>query len=546
MSDQVTRRSVLRGLGGAALLSLGSGSVLAGCSSGSTAGASAEAGGKVKLPTYLPYAGVKPDLPGNAQGVLAGYSVYPADPVSVIKEPPGTGGTVTAMTLTYGAVPPAVDRNRYWQELNKRLGTELAINVVPNANYADKLATVIAGGDLPDMVQFFAALKPPQFQALLRSKFQNLNEFLSGDAVKDYPFLANIPTPSWRNAVFGGGIYGVPIPRGTVGTIVFVRDDLVRAKGLQRQPKSFAEFRELCKGLTDAKNNRWALGHPPTFLAFLEQMAGAPNTWREENGKFTHHYETEEAKQALGDMLTLLKDGVFHPDAAAAETDQVKQWLQAGTVAINRDGAGAWSGIAPTDSKDPDNVVGAMLPPGRDGGKGVHWAGGGAFGIVSFPTADKAKITELLGICNWLAAPFGTAEYQFRKYGLPGVHYELKGSEPVLNKTGETELSVPVKYLSDSPAVLYESGKPALTKAEHAFQEQIMPLAIADPSIGLFSETQSAKGAQLDKQLDDTLRDIFAGRKQFSDWDQTVQQWRRNGGDKMRAEYEQSYHEANG
>ncbi|MGI5288998.1 extracellular solute-binding protein [Nonomuraea polychroma] len=532
MSPRVTRRTLI---GGALLAPL-----LASCSSQSSGTPAPTSNAKAKLPSYIPYSGVKPDLAPTAQGVDAGYLAYPANPVSVITQPPGRGGTVTAMTLTYGAVPPAVGQNTYWQELNKHLGVTLNLNVVPNADYANKLTTVVAGGDLPDLMTFYAALKPPQFPALLRAKFQDLTEFLGGDAVKDYAFLANIPTPSWRNVAFSGGIYGVPVPRGTAGTVMFVRDDLIREKGLERQPKSFEEFRALCKALTDPSRNRWAIGNPETLLAFLEQMSGAPNMWKEEGGKFTHHYETEEAKQALSDMLTLVKDGVFHPDAVGADTVQVKQWLQAGAIAVNRDGFAAWSTNAPPDTKDPENFSGAILPPGRDGGQGVHWAGWGAFGMVAFRKADKERIAELLRICNWLAAPFGTAEHKFRKYGLPGVHHEQNGADLVLTEKGTTELTVPINYLADAPTVLYEPGKPALTKAQHAFEQQLMPLAVADPSVGLFSETQTSKGAQLDKRYTDTLRDIVAGRKPFSAWDETVREWRSGGGDQIKAEYQKA------
>lgn len=544
--NHLTRRSLLRTAAGAALLPTGALTALTACSSSSEGTSGAAANAKVTLPAYVPYPGVRADLPATAQGVLAGYTAYPARPVPVGGPPPAKGGKVTAMTLTYGTVPPAAGSNRYWQELNRRLGTELAVNVVPNADYATKLAIVMAGGDLPDLVTFYAALKPPRFPDLLRARFQDLTEHLSGDAVKDYPFLANVPTPSWRNAVFAGGVYGVPIPRGVVGTITFVRDDLVREKSLNGRPESFADFRELCRGLTDAKRNRWAMGNPDAMLGYLEEMAGAPNMWRERNGRFTHHYETEEAKLALSDMLTLLKDGVFHPDSVGSDTVQVKQWLQSGAVAVNRDGAASWSLNGPVGAEHPERYVAAMVAPGHDGGRGTQWAGGGAFGMVAFPKADRARITELLRVCDWLAAPFGTAEYLFRKYGLPGVHHELQGADPVLTQRGTTELTVPVNYLADSPPVLYEPGRPELTRAEHAFQERFVPLTVADPSIGLSADTQTGKGAQLDKHYLDTLHDIFAGRKKFSDWDEAVRQWRRTGGDRMREEYEQAFAQING
>lgn len=544
-SRQVDRRTLLRGVGGAAMLSAATAPVLTACGGNSTLGDSSASNLGVKLPTYVRFEGVKPDLPATDKGVMPGYLAYPATPETVLDEPPAKGGSVSALAIIYGSIPPAVDRNKYWQELNKRLGAELTINMVPAADYKNKVVTAVAGGDLPDLM-LFTTERPPQFQSLLKTKFQDLTEFLSGDAIKKYPFLANIPTPSWKNGIFNGGIYGVPVPRAICGSITFIRDDLVREKGLQRQPTNLTEFRDLCKGLTDAKNNRWALGNPDEMMKFVEMIAGAPNTWREENGKFTFHLETEEAKTALNDMLTLFKDGVFHPDAVGAKTVQVKQWMKNGAIAITRDGYPAWSADVFAGIKNVQDYIGAITPPARDGGTGKHWAGNGAFGVVAVKKADKARVEELLNVMNWLAAPFGSAEYQFRKYGVAGVDHQLQGTDPVLTDTGTSELSLPVRYIADAPPVVYEPGNTALTKVEHAFQEQIVPLAIPDPSVGLFSDAHASKWTQLEQRNIDLLRDIFAGRKSMADFDAGIKEWRTAGGDTVRHEFEKSFADANG
>ena len=100
-----TRRSLLAGTGGALLL--GGSGLLSGCSSSSAAetntGAANEA---VTLPTYIPYTGVKPDLPGTEQGVDPAFRNFPADRPTSVPEAPGNGETVTGMANIYFAVPP--------------------------------------------------------------------------------------------------------------------------------------------------------------------------------------------------------------------------------------------------------------------------------------------------------------------------------------------------------------------------------------------------------------------------------------------------------
>ena len=56
---------------------------------------------------------------------------------------------VTVLTQTFSPVPPAVDRNSVWSHLNAELGSDLRIQLVPQADYATKFATVVAGDACP-------------------------------------------------------------------------------------------------------------------------------------------------------------------------------------------------------------------------------------------------------------------------------------------------------------------------------------------------------------------------------------------------------------
>ena len=60
----------------------------------------------VQLPTYIPYEGLKPDLPGTEQGVDPAFRTFPADNPKAVPEAPGNGDTVTAMANIYFAAPP--------------------------------------------------------------------------------------------------------------------------------------------------------------------------------------------------------------------------------------------------------------------------------------------------------------------------------------------------------------------------------------------------------------------------------------------------------
>lgn len=532
------RRRFLQ-MAGAGAVVAGVGPVLTACGGGTKAKNQQAANAAVKLPAYVPYQGVTPDFPAKPAGALAGYLHYPAKPTRATTETPGSGGTVTAFTDLFNPVPPPVGQNKYWQALNKRLGIDLKINMVSDTDFSTKFATLMAGGDLPDMVQIPPG-GAPQLPALLAAKFTELTEFLGGDAIKKYPFMANVPTYSWRSTVYNGGIYGLPLARPLMGSAFYQRQDIIDAKGLNGEIHSFADLLDLCKGLTDPKANRYANGDPViSMLTFVREMLGIPNDWAQKGGKFTSAYTTDEMRKALDSVRTMVKAGVFHPDSFSSSTVSRKTWFTGGITAMNYDNSLNWKTYA-TDPSAPNIKINAMVAPGFDGGAGTHRAGSPTFGIVALKKAAKSRIEELLRVANWLAAPYGTEEYLLRKFGVAGVDYSMQQGNPVLTSRGSNETTVPVVYVMDSPYVL-GPGPKSIVQPWHDFQTAVLQIVVEDPTVGLYSDTQSLVGAQLSTHISDAITQYLQGRSSLSDWNDAVRQWRSKGGDKIRAEYEKAY-----
>lgn len=516
------------------------GAGIVGCSNqgNKTTAAENATNAKVKLPTYTPYSGVKADFPAVGDKVLAAYVRYPASPVKAYDGVPGKGGTVTAMNNIYTPVPPGLNSNPYWQALNKKLGVDLKINMIPVDNWGSKFQTTIAGGDLPDIMQIASAPELPQ---LLKAKFTDISEYVSGDAVKKYKFLANIPSLSWSTTVYNGGIYGVPIPRGVLNSPVFERLDFIEAKGLNPTPKNFADFKELCQGLVDKKKNRYASGDPGNFTTFVRQMLGSPTTWTVKDGKFTNQYETPEFKQALSSVRELVQAGIFHPDSFTSSTVQRKSWFTGGIIALDYDAGSAWTAFATDPGAVKQGIkVGAIIPPGYYGGKGRISLGSGSYATVAFKKATKSRIEELLEIANYLATPYGTQEYLFRKFGIEGTDYTMQGGNPVLTDEGTRDTTLTTAYITDAPQVL-GPGTHELIKPQYEYELAVAPLTMRDPSVGLYSDTNSRLGANLSTQVSNFANDYLQGRKPLSGWDEVVKKWRSSGGDKIRQEFEQAY-----
>lgn len=532
-----SRRTLLRGALGAGALAAG-GPLLSAC--GSPAAARAASSAKVQLPTYVPYQGLTPDLPATADGIPPAFLNFPANPKSVSSAVPGTGGSVRAFVQTYGPVPPPQAQNPFWQQVNRRLGTQLDLVITPTADYSSKLATLVAGNDLPDLIQMAGAV--PQLPALLAAKCQDLSPHLSGDAVKDYPFLANIPTESWKATIYSGGIYGIPVPRGLIGRPLFVRNDLLAAKGLSTDGvTTFADLRKLFAEVNDPAHNRWALGSASTMVAIVQQMLGVPNTWDIKGGKFTSYYEAPETKQAISVCAQLVKDGLVQPDGFASNANPT-QWFEAGQVVFTDNGYTAFSQLYRQNVAGSSFDVVGLVPPKFDAGSTPsHWQNPAALSFTAFKKADDKRIKELLAIANWLAAPFGTEEYQFRKYGIANRDYTLQNGNPVLNQTGTTETGINISYIADAPAVLYEPGLPDVTHKEYAFAKAYVPGSLPNPALEYFSDTNSSKGSLLWTNINDAQNAVLQGRQPLSSWDEAVRTWKSSGGDQIRQELEEAY-----
>lgn len=539
VDTHIPRRTVLKAVAGAPLL--GASAVLTtSCGTGEKSN-SATRNTAVALPNYRVFEPVKPDLPGSLEGVSPGFLAYPETPVATVTETPGRGQALTVLGYTYDAPAPGPENNRLWLDLNRALGVDLKINYSRDADYAAKFSTTIAGGDIPDVV----AVRTPQpnLPALLASTFQDLTEFLAGDAVEKYPALAALPTAGWRGSVFNGGIYGVPISRAPIGNVMFGRLDLIKGRGLSPEPANFGEFRALLKGLTDPKRNQWAMGDHLAALNFLKEMLHIPATWREEDGRFTHAVELEEYERALSDVSTLVKDGLFHPDAPTAvlNNNLRNSWFTNGTIFLNYSGAGGWFKYLSWGKDIPGYQIGGVIAPGYDGGERAHLPGPVYGGITAIKKTTSERVEEILRVLNWLSSPFGTSEYLLARYGIKDVDYTLSGADPILTKTGESESLIPIEYFAVPPAVLYEPNNEESTRAQHRYQQQVIPTVMSDPTVGLFSNINSTKGSALNKKLSDAQMNILTGRAQVSTWKDTVADWKREGGDEIRAEYEKEH-----
>jgi putative aldouronate transport system substrate-binding protein len=459
--------------------------------------------------------------------------------------------------LSNGFNPPATpfDQNPAWQEVNRRLNANVQFNVIQPADYATKLSTVMAGDDLPDLMLFPGGLNVtlgqtgtanlPQF---LQSKCADLTPYLAGDAIKDFPNLAAIPTFAWQNAgcAVQGHLYMLPLERYVAGQALFKNVSLYDAEiGKDYVPKNADDLKKVYLQLNRPQEGRFATAsfqNQAFFIGFYSAMFGAPNNWRLDGGKLTKNFETPEFKEAINYVRDLYVAGVFHPktlnyaDINAARLDFV-----GGQFVLYPEGFGQpWQDFWRRGLRNTPSYNFLPLPPfaAHDGGKPQHFLGPGFIATNALKKASPERIKEILRIMDFLAAPFGSQEDLLLQYGVAGTHYTLDaGGKLTLTDRSNVDANyVNWKYIMQHPQVMFVPDIPGYAKAEYDAEHALIPAGVSDPTYGIYSPTLGKQGVTLNRTMIDGITDIIAGRRPIGDYDQLVKDWQSAGGEQIRRE----------
>jgi putative aldouronate transport system substrate-binding protein len=510
-------------------------------------------------PTYKPtQGGPTPDFPNVGPQYEDGFSLFPSNPVRAwTKDPPGAGGSVQSlMVVTRPAVPNALEQNPAWQQINQQLNVNFQINRPPPADYSAKLATIMAGNDLPDIMcfRYGPTFTPAGLQQFLEKSMADLTPYLGGDAAADYPFLAAIPSYAWQNGgcAYNAKLYMLPAVTPVLGNGFFRNVNVYDQEiGPNYTPRNADDFKRVLLALNKPSDGRWAIGtwqgvafNIPMYAA----MFGAPNNWQFDagSGKLTKDIESAQFKEAVGYVHDLFAAGVFHPDSlTTTDNTAAGTAFTAGKWVILVQGyAGTWQqqwfrGLA---LNPPNTFMPLDAFAAHDGATPTAFVGSGVSITTALKKAPDARIKEMLRILDWLAAPFGSQEDLLLTFGAADVDWkpDVAGHPAPTDKSNADAAAVNWKNIVTHPSVAYAVGLPEFAKATVDVEHALLPHAVSDPTLGLVSPTDNSRGFALTQSVNDGITDIIAGRRPMADYDQLVSDWRSGGGDAIRGEYLQA------
>ncbi|MER7277014.1 hypothetical protein ABT369_21475 [Dactylosporangium sp. NPDC000244] len=504
------------------------------------------------LPSYVPGSSVKPDIPvvNGANGATTdpAFLSYPASPPKSVTGAVGSGGSYTAMTPLWGSIPPS-SGNVYYDTVNKALGATLKMQPADGNTYGDLLPPLFASDKLPDWINIPSWNTPKlSFGDAVGAKFADLTPYLAGDKIKQYPNLAALSPNAWISGVWNGKLYGLPIysSNAVVAGCYFYRKDLFDKAGASPDVKSLADLEALGKQLTNAQAGVWAFddlfGNDAAYINQLFEFGSGSYPWKLDSaGKLQHRYESEGIVEALNWHAKMVKAGYMHPDAVANNSQNAKQRFWSGKVAICADGTGAWAG--------DDQKSGSAADPNYNrqafklfSAKGTDpkielGNGAGMFSYLNKKLSDT-QIKELLNVANYLAAPYGSAEWLTVNFGAPGTDFNMKDNNPLLTEQGSKEIATTYQFLAcPASAVTVQSGATQVVKDYAAWQAEMVKHVYKPLFYGM-NVSEPTRFASLGQPMIDTIVDVKLGRKPISAWTDAVDNWRKQGGDDLRKFYD--------
>jgi len=454
---------------------------------------------------------------------------------------------LTWMTILHTPNPPT---NVAYSLIEAATNTTIDWIWIPDATRNERITTALASGELATIVTFTDLQNPTVRNAMNAGVFWELSPFL------DYfPNLSQISEARRRSASIEGQLYGIPLERWATRRGFTVRQDWLDNLGLDT-PTTMDELFEVAYQFTHNDPNgdgsetfgfigrtEWIMMSFSNTLAFM----GGPNRWRvEDDGSFTHAFETDEWIENMQWWRRVVDYGLINPDFLVTPTADQNQLFAQGRGGLypNLTNIGALRNLA--EGLHDDEF--ALAPINRvSNGDGVYRVIGeganGVGGVFSIPKSEVATEAELMRVLSFIDRLFDRDIHMYITGGIEGEHYQFNddGSFEVIDTDAWT---VDVQPLGQNMAsvvrIVHPQAHPEL-QARDEFILENEGLSVFNPTFGLDSETFNQRGADLDMMMHDATTQYVMGAIDMDAFLAVLEDWRNSGGRQMAEEFAASY-----
>jgi putative aldouronate transport system substrate-binding protein len=351
-----------------------------------------------------------------------------------------TAPRLTFLMLSNGEKLPDASANPLKQGIDRAVGADLQLELVPTlADYQSTLSLRLGGDNPPDLFQipnrqsmqtYAAAGLLLDLTSVMDAELKPVTELTGKNALKQ--------------ATIAGRVWGVASTQNLPQEMYWIRQDWLERLGLNA-PKTLSEFTRVARAFTmddpdgNGKNDTYGItglgwqAFAPIFGAF---GVGTPNSLYVERGTAKSAYLEAEFPRAIDFTRRMVSSGVVDPELWNLKTyPELRTRFYAGRAgiayiqwpAVARD-----SQLADLRRLDPNARIAPLSTVLGGGGRGELPNEGGwpwrMWGIPASLKNNPARLKKVLEVLNYVSSATGN---RLVKYGVEGRQYTMVNNRPV-------------------------------------------------------------------------------------------------------------------
>ena len=462
---------------------------------------------------------------------------------------------VSSIRFVYGT--PAPLDGPGLKMINERFAFDYKPLLVPESTYTEKLTTVIASGDIPDVIVFKAG-DSNFYKWAEQGAFLDLEPYIA-----DYPTFSVVSDGRLNNTRVGGTVFGMPTYYPLYSLTPSIRKDWLDALGLA-VPTNYDEFKEVALAFTEGDPTGTGSDTYGVAMGQLVNPSYAfggywdPGAWydTDDQGRLIPGVISKGTRERLELLTELYAAGALTRDFAVLDWGQTNGEFYGNKAGIfigaprgmSQDYFAALLQLAPDASPVP---IEAFEAP--DGNKGFVAASGigGMWAISAKLKNDEEKLRRILEFLDFARTYYPPEEqtpdnedYAWVMGG-EGQGFEvIDGKVVSLDNGTEPKGLAPVSYFVDvtswpptDDAIDYQLGytkEPRMGEWAKALQDMwTNSTPYTNPANGIISETQQEKGSELSNWVLGEHTKIIAGQRSLDTWDDMVAEYLTRGGEQI-------------
>ncbi|UQZ81726.1 Lipoprotein LipO precursor [Paenibacillus konkukensis] len=489
------------------------------------------------------------------------------------KQEPGTGGNADAPAkpptvkiglgtrgLPYVEGSSNINEDKYVKKLRELSKTDVRLELIPHAEFNQKLTLLLAGGDLPDILQINGINTPEVAPAVKNGAFYELNDLLQKYAPN---LLKKIPQEAWDSTLVSekGKIYAIPGENYVRNSVVYVRKDWLETLNLQ-VPKTVDDYVAMLKAFKEKDPN--GNGKPDEIpfsgrqnFAFSDVFFGAydviPDGWKFENNQLVPNLIRPQMKTALELHRSLYKEQLMDNEIFVQQGKdwdaKIKGAARVGMWVHDPSYPDKWqSEVRQTEPSSSLINIPAPVGPDGKGGTGLSSSVGNVWAIPKSNKNPEAAIKFL----DWF---YSDEAQKFLDYGLENEDYTVENSKiqykyattvDAINKENMHLMFLRLvgpSYLANEEFMKGRKDSDLILNALSVAKNEgrvndgvgmpITPTMLSKPELGkngLWME-MAAK--------------IITGKEPIDSFDKFVEDWKKRGGDQIIKEATEWYNSKN-